>query len=108
MKRRDPHHKELTNPENEKFIGTLTPRAWAKLTVLATRADFYGLNVEELRELTKKGVDPVSFLLHEARQSSGSILGEHRKDIVEALKASSEGKEGVGLGLDDLEREGGL
>ncbi len=43
MKPRDAPYKEITDPRNERITATLNSRAWAKLSVLETRAKFFEL-----------------------------------------------------------------
>lgn len=83
---------ELTKPENEKINGTLTPRAWAKLSVLEARAKFYAPGMDPA-----KVEHPMAGLIHTARQSSGSVRGEHRKDLVEGMKAQGGGAVGLSV-----------
>lgn len=103
--RRPGAHEELTDPENEKVLGTLTPEAWRGLSVEAVAAKWYAnqvavarasqewhpLNpwrVEEVSGLParpEQRENPLASLIHEARQSSGSIRGEHRKDLKDAI-----------------------
>lgn len=97
MKGRRPSHQELTAEENERILGTLTPRAWAKLSVLALRAEFYNQDFEKA-----KFVKPMDRLVHEARQSSGSIRGQHRRDLVDAIQGVQDPKKGVALPDDEV------
>ena len=85
-------HEELTDARNERILGTLTPRSWHMLSVLATRAKFYDMDIDPA-ELEH----PMLTLVEEARQSSGSIRGEHRKDLVDAIKGAQ--PQNVGLSL---------
>ena len=104
MKPREAPYKELTDPKNERITATLNSRAWAKLTVLATRSAFFSQTLEG-----KDWENPQDKLIHEARQSSGSIKGQHRKDLVDAMQGVRQGKEGVSMGgpLDPMD-DGGL
>lgn len=96
MKSREAPYKELTDPKNERITSTLNSRAWGKLSVLATRAQFFNLDLE-----TTDWVSPQDILIHEARQSSGSIKGQHRRDLVEALQGVREAKRGLAVAEDD-------
>lgn len=60
--------------------------------MIAARAKFYDLGTP-MAEIQH----PMEDLLHEARLSSGSVGGEHRKDLVEAMKAAE--SQNVGLSL---------
>lgn len=82
--RRPGPHEELTDPENEKVLGTLTAEAWRGLSVEAITAKWYSLDLD-VERLVQENVNPLELLIHEARQSSGSIRGEHRKDLKEAI-----------------------
>lgn len=85
---------ELTDPANERILGTLTNRAWRKMARVMARAQYYDTPV------------PVD-VLHTALQMSGSIGGDHRKDLVEAVRGaprivgamSDDGAMEVGRGL---------
>lgn len=87
FKRRGAAHEELTREENERINATLTHRSWHKLSVLRLRAEWYklGATLEEIATLDH----PVEDLVHEALQTSGAVGGEHRKDLVEAIKAQA-------------------
>lgn len=74
---------ELTDEENERILGTLTHEAWVGLSVEAIAADWYDLDTD-LSALLKKKAPSVA-LVKEARISSGSIEGAHRRDLKEAL-----------------------
>lgn len=124
MKPRDAPYKELTDPRNERITATLTPRSWAKLTVLATRSRFFGMDLQADDWLSPDDTGKVpnaeaeasflqgmmehmrtqDILIHEARQSSGSIGGKHRSDLVDALQGPGEPKQG--LSVQDVEPEG--
>jgi hypothetical protein len=91
--RRAGAHEELTDPKNERILGTLTPRSWAKLAVLDARSKFYNAELEP-----EEIVHPMEGLIRTAIQSSGSIRGEHRKDLVDAIKGASPQTVGLSVG----------
>lgn len=103
MKQRRAGYQELTDPDNERILGTLTSRAWGKLAVLSTRSAYYNQKLEELGT-----INPLDCLIHEARQSSGSIKGEHRKDLVEGIRGAQMPKQGLGMAGDDEDEPVGL
>lgn len=77
-------HQELTDEENEKILGTLTHETWVGLSVEIVASEWYRLDTD-LSYLDEIDVSPATRLIHEARLSSGSIGGEHRKDLKEAI-----------------------
>jgi hypothetical protein len=83
FRRRRAAHEELTDKKNARILGTLTSRAWRKLAVLEARAKYLDLSVPP-----EKLEHPLKGLIQSAIESSGSIGGEHRKDLVEAIKNS--------------------
>lgn len=87
-------HEDLVDPERERVLATLTPRAWAKLSVLEARSQWYSMTPEEI---VAKDFDPMDEVLHTARQSSGSIGGQHRRDIVDAMRVSTQPQTGLSL-----------
>lgn len=89
-------HAEVTDlARNERLLATLTHRSWRGFSVMETRTLLYelvdhALATEEHDPLVWEKIEhPMKELLHGARQSSGSVKGEHRKDLVEAIKAAS-------------------
>lgn len=68
-----PPQQELTTRENREVLGTLTPKAWALFQVSYNRALFFDLPDKESS-------------LERALGMTGSIGGEHRKDLVEVLR----------------------
>lgn len=67
---------ELTDADNEPFLGTLTPEAWVGLAVEAIASEWYSFDTAtELHNLIKKG-SPSSALVTRALLSSGSIEGK--------------------------------
>lgn len=72
----------LTAPENAAKTGGYTHRSWHKLSVLEARSKFY-----ESTEKRGKREHPMKRLVAVARETSGAINGEFRKDLVEAMKA---------------------
>lgn len=103
--RRPGPHQELTDPENEKVLGTLTHRAWWKLNAKRVKARFYSLDNYDLELLdvidveTQKPVinNPSEDLYHEAIQTSGSIQGKHREDLTKAIVGAQPQVAGVAL-----------
>ena len=76
---------ELTDEENEPFLGTLTHEAWVGLSVEAIASEWYSFDTAtNLLELVKKS-SPSSALVSRALLSSGSIEGAARRDLKEAL-----------------------
>lgn len=112
MKPRPAPYKELTDPANERITGTLNSRAWAKLSGLATRSLFFSqefptedwINPQKEASLEAAWKRPQEILVHEARQSSGSVDGQHRRDLVSALQGIAEGKQGLSV----VEQEDGM
>jgi hypothetical protein len=92
MKAPTPDYKELTSPENELVLGTLNPKMWRYLSVAQLWAEVFK---REPEELVAMGFDPMDFLIHTARRSSGALEGNHRRDLVEALQ----GKAPPGVGV---------
>lgn len=86
---------ELTDEENERILGTLTHEAWVGLSVEAISADWYDLDTDLSALLKKK--PPSSALVKEARISSGSIEGNHRRDIKEALIGAPQGQSNLSV-----------
>lgn len=76
-------HQELTDEENERILGTLTHEAWVGLSVENIASDWYRLDTD--LEYLKNIKNPAEKLVHEARLSSGSIEGAHRRDLKEAI-----------------------
>ncbi len=68
-------HQEITSEDNERILGTLTARAWARWQVTAARKEFFEDHAGEN-------------VLRRALQSSGAIGGEHRRDLVEAIQGA--------------------
>lgn len=106
--RRPGPHEELTDPENERVLASLTPDTWRGLSAELVAALWFRLAPSEsvgvkrasrvwhpARPWTEEEVTGLGHLLetesllelliHEARQSSGSIRGEHRRDLKEAI-----------------------
>lgn len=76
---------ELTDEENEPFLGTLTHEAWVGLSVEAVASDWYSFDTAtNLMNLLKKS-SPSASLVSRALLSSGSIEGAARRDLKEAL-----------------------
>jgi hypothetical protein len=85
MMRRKGAYAELTVAENERVLGTLTTRSWGHMAVARTEALYFSVeNVEDLVRLPH----PLEYALKFGLQSSGSIDGAHRRDLVEAIKGS--------------------
>lgn len=121
FQRRSAAHEEVTDlDENERLLATLTHRSWSGFSVMETRSLLYGLvdaalEAEQRGFYMKDGVKvllvtkddydalwksvehPMKELLHVARQSSGAIKGEHRKDLVEAIKAAAPQVQGLAI-----------
>lgn len=68
-------YQEVTDAENEKILGTLTGKAWSKMSRALGRAKYYGSTI---------GGD----ILHDALQMSGSIGGKHRQSLVDAIQGA--------------------
>lgn len=82
-RRRKAPHETLVDPELQRILGTFTFPGWKAFAVLEARAKFFDLKNDPMNLK-----HPLAGLIDTARQSSGSIDGEHRKDITEALKAA--------------------
>ena len=79
---------ELTDEENENFLGTLTDEAWVGLSVEAIASEWYSFDTAtDMMNLLKK-TSPSGALMRRAMLSSGSIEGKARSDIKEALIGS--------------------
>jgi len=87
-------HEEVVGEKNERQLATLTPEAWHGLVVLRARSAFFDMDA-----LLDEVEHPTEGLIHEALQMSGAIGGEHRKDIVESLRATVGGATNPGLSL---------
>ena len=72
----------LTAKENASKMGTFTHRSWHKLAVLEARANFYKPGQD-----MKAVPHPMKRLVDVARETSGAVGGEFRKDVVEAMKS---------------------
>lgn len=115
-------HVELTDPENERFLGTLTHRAWHLLNARHQRSKFFKPEFYDLDQITcdnhKEGCpskcpklvsslrDLLSLspgLFHDAIQTSGSIRGEHRRDLKDAIIGAPH--VAAGYAVQDPERE---
>lgn len=83
MQRKGPFE-EVTSEDNEPLLGTSTPKGWGA---------FHHANY--LVRLL--GLDDLEQVLHEARRSSGSIGGEHRRDIVAAIQGAQTPKQGLAM-----------
>lgn len=91
-------HRELTDPENDLVLGTLSHQTWIGLAVEEINADFYRLgnprnyfrDVGKIRPQAQVGekVDVGERLIHIARLSSASLNGEGRKDLTAAIVGS--------------------
>jgi hypothetical protein len=95
-------HEDLVDPDRERVLGTLTSKAWAKLSYLEARSKWYSMTPQEIADLE---YDPMDEVLHTARQSSGSIGGAHRRDLVEAMRVSSQPQTGLSLQVGQQDRE---
>lgn len=77
---------ELTDRENRRQLGTLTARTWRGLTVEEVAAKWWSLDVSDEHFERLAALDgPLEDLVEVARESSGAIKGEHRKDVTQAL-----------------------
>lgn len=95
--RRPGPHEELTDPENENILATLTPRAWRLLNHKAVKAKFYS---DYEGTLIAKEVDSLSdILFHQVLRTSGSIGGEHRKDLKDAIMGARPQTLGLGVSV---------
>jgi hypothetical protein len=107
-------HEELITAENERFTATLTPKAWRLLAVKAMRVEVlkHVHSMEEWRafvndimegdETVAKGMNGPELLYHVAMQTSGSMGGEARKDLVRAIKGpEAPPQTGVSINLKD-------
>lgn len=92
-----PGYQELTDPENERILGTLTHRAWVGLSVEDIASDWYTLD-PDLKYLLK-AENPLSKLVETARFSSAAINGEGRKDLTQALVGSPQQSSSLTVGV---------
>lgn len=102
--RRGIAHQELTTKENLKVLGTWTPGTWRGFAVEACAAEFYKLRAASLpgelkpwhpqRPWNARDVglehlleldSPLRDVIEEGRVTSGAMMGEHRRDLKEAL-----------------------
>jgi len=80
---------EMVDKENSKILGSLTHEAWKGLAVEGVAAKWYSLETDqELEARLLEAEHPLQHLIDDARQSSGSVGGEHRKDLRDVLIGS--------------------
>lgn len=86
-------YEELTSADNKHILGSLTSRSWHLMNVVAVRAVVLPeilatrhLTDEALRAKLEGFTHPLQYLVDEAVKSSGSIGGEHRRDLKESLQ----------------------
>ena len=82
MQRPKTPYQELTDQENINILGTLTWDGWGALAVARGRADYFD------NEIGRQ-------LLDRLMMTSGSIRGEHRKDLVSAIQGQKAPRMGL-------------
>lgn len=93
--RRSAPHEALTDPRNAAKTGTFTHRSWHKLAVLEARSKFYAPEAEPGSQ-----EHPMKKLVTVARETSGAINGEFRRDFVELAKAHATPTLGLAVAAD--------
>ena len=101
-------HRELTDKENAGMLGTLTYQTWKGLVCEEVASQWYrpttdltylkaqiGNGPEDLR-------DPSEHLVEVARYTSGSIMGEARKDLRDVLVGSPQSQTSLSVGVANL------
>lgn len=94
-------HGDLFDPDNRDFIETVTHETWLNFAVEEFAAQWYSIDYDDEGELrafleTIEG-GPIARLLRKARETSGSIGGDLRKDAVDMARGST--PQSVGLSV---------
>jgi hypothetical protein len=77
-------HLELIEPDNDDVFSSLTPAAWAAFSEAWAEAVFFDLRVVQQQ-------------LRASLRRTGSIASDHRKDMVETLKAAKPASVALGI-----------
>lgn len=75
--------RDLVHPKTIKQMATLTPRAYRGIVAAAVRSRWYKLTTD--LEYLDKAQLPLDVLIEEATVRSGSVGGEQRRDVRDAI-----------------------
>lgn len=86
---------ELTHEETARQMATLTPKGYRGLVSYAVRIGWFKLTTDLTYLQTAR--NPAEILVEEATVRSGSVGGEHRRDVRDAIQAAPANVNGFSL-----------
>lgn len=86
---------DLTHEETARQMATLTPKGYRGLVSYSVRTDWFRLTTDLAYLGTAK--NPAEVLVEEATVRSGSVGGEHRRDVRDAIQQAPQSVNGFSL-----------